>query len=52
MHDADEVVVAVDAAWVVRDAMDVSPLHNSFVETQEAMMIMLWKVLQCMMGAA
>ena len=39
MHDADEVMVIADAAWVVRNAMDVSPLHNSFVETQEAMMM-------------
>ena len=39
MHDADAVVVVVDVACVVHGAMDVSPLHNSFAETQEAMMI-------------
>ena len=52
MHDADEVMVIADAAWVVRNAMDVSPLHNSFVETQEAMMVVLLKVLRFMMGVS
>ena len=42
---------AVDAAFVVRDAMYASPLHNLFAETQEAMMIVslcvLWLVIAC-----
>ena len=52
MHDADEVMVIADAAWVVRNAMDVSPLLNSFVETQEAMMMVFLRMLRCMMGAS
>ena len=40
---------AVDAAFVVHDAMYASPLHNLFAETQEAMMIVslcvLWFVM-------
>ena len=38
MRDADGVVVVVAAACEVGDAMDLSQMLNSFVETQEAMM--------------
>ena len=52
MCNADEIVVVVDAACVVNNDENLCQILNSFVETQQAIVIMVWRVFWCMVGAA